>query len=105
MEISLPVIPLGVLTLMNLVAPYAIALINQPSWPAKWKRTVAVGVSVLLAGVVLAGYYWVTGERIPDWSALILLSIITTQAAYTQLYKSATRVEGRHGLTDPPAHG
>lgn len=94
MEIDLPTIPLGVLTLLSLFAPYAVALINQPSWPAKWKRAVAIIVAVLLAAVVLALYYLLTGDVLPEWPWLILLAIVVSQASYALLLKpSASTLE------------
>lgn len=94
MNIELPTIPLGVLTLLALFAPYAVALINQPAWPAKWKRAVAVIVAVLLALVVLALYYALTGDVLPDWPWLLLLAVLVSQSSYALLLKpSATRLE------------
>jgi len=98
MEISLPVIPIGVLTLLSFFAPYAIALLNHPGWKAGSKRLVAIVVSIVLALLVLIVYYLITGDIIPDWPMLILLAIVVVQAAYTRLYKSATNLEGRHGI-------
>lgn len=97
MEIQVPVAPAGVLTLLAFFAPYAIALINHPAWPAGSKRLVAVFVSIALAGVVLALYYVMTGDVPPSWPALILLAIVVCQAAYALLRKSATRVEAKYG--------
>lgn len=97
MDIQIPVAPAGVLTLLSIFAPYAIALINHPSWPAAWKRTVAVTVSLILTLVVLGFYYVSTGDAIPQWPALILLGLVVSQAAFTLLWPSTKRVEARHG--------
>ena len=35
MSIDLPAIPAGILTLLAFFAPYAIAIINHPSWDPK----------------------------------------------------------------------
>lgn len=102
MEIALPTVPLGVLTLLSLLAPYAIALINRPEWPARYKRFVAVATAIVLGLVVLAFYYWSTGDLLPDWPVLILLAVVVSQASYALLLKpSANRLEitstpGRH---------
>lgn len=100
MEIALPVIPAGVLTLLSFFAPYAIALINHPGWKSGSKRLVAIVVSIVLALIVLVGYYLMTGDMLPSWPVLVLLAIIVTQAAFTLLWSSAKTVEGRHGITD-----
>lgn len=97
MEITLPVIPAGVLTLLAFFAPYAIALINHPGWKAGSKRLVAIVVSIALAIVVMVLYYLLTGDVVPQWPVMIILAIIVVQAAYTRLYQSATNLEGRHG--------
>ncbi len=97
MEIQIPAIPAGVLTLLSVLAPYAIALINHPSWPAGSKRVVAIAVSFVLTVVVLAGYFVMTGDLIPQWPVLLLLGIVVSQAAYTALWPSVKSIEGRHG--------
>lgn len=102
LNIELPVIPAGVLVLLSFFAPYAIALINHPSWKAGSKRLIAIVVSIVLGAIVLAGYYFMTGDLLPDWPVLILLAILVCQAAYTLLYKSAITVEGKHGVGSAP---
>lgn len=98
MFIDIPAIPAGVLTLLAFFAPYAIALINMPSWPAKWKRLVSIVVSLVLAVLVLGLYYLMTGDTIPQWPVLLLLSIVVTQAAYALILKpSAAALEAKHG--------
>lgn len=97
MNIDIPVIPAGALTLLSMFAPYAIALINHPSWPARWKRVVAVVVSLALTLGVLAFYYASTGDTIPQWPVLILLGLVVSQAAFTLLWPSTKRVEAKHG--------
>ena len=97
MEIAIPLIPAGVATLLSFFSPYAVSLINHPAWPAGSKRLVAALVSVLISGVVLAGYFTITGDAMPQWPVLVLLVLVVQQAAYTTLYKSATDLEGRHG--------
>ncbi|QYM76928.1 hypothetical protein [Leucobacter luti] len=99
MEIQIPAIPVGVLTLLSFFAPYAIALINHPGWKAGSKRLVAIAVSFMLTVAVLALYYLQTGDTIPQWPVLLLLALVVSQAAYTLLWPSAKNVEGRHGTT------
>lgn len=99
MPIELPAIPAGMLVLMGLFAPYAIALINHPGWAPKWKKLVSIVVSLLLAAIVIAIYYFTTGDVIPDWPMLLLLSVLVVQTSYGLLLKkSATEVERSAGL-------
>src|SRR5690606_9868915 len=98
MSIELPAIPAGMLTLLAFFAPYAIALINHPGWKAGSKRLVSIVVSIVVAAVVLALDYLLTGDPIPNWPILLLLSITVTQAAYALVLKSsANNVEGKYG--------
>ena len=98
MTIDLPAIPAGILTLLAVFAPYAIAIINHPSWDPKWKRLVAIVVSIVLALVVMALYFFMTGDLIPQWPVLLLLAIVVTQAAYALVLKpTAKSVEAKHG--------
>lgn len=98
MEIQIPAIPAGVLTLLAFLSPFAVALINHPSWPTGSKRLVSIVVSVVLAGVVLGLYFVMTGDVIPQWPVLILLAIVVQQAAYALVLKSTSKeVEGRYG--------
>ena len=57
MEVQIPLIPAGVLTLLAFFSPFAIALINHPKWPTGSKRLVAIVVSIVLALVVLVLYF------------------------------------------------
>lgn len=94
MEIEIPTIPAGILTLLSLLAPYVIALINRPSWSANTKRIVAVVASVVLAAAVIAFYYVYTGDVVPSWPALVLLAIVVVQASHALLTRgSADAVE------------
>lgn len=97
MDITLPVIPAGILTLLSLLAPYVIAIINRPAWKPNTKRVVSVAASVTLAAVVILGYFWITGDVVPDWPALILLAIVVVQASYALVTKQlgAAKLEQR----------
>lgn len=99
MEIAIPLIPAGVATLLGFFSPYLVALINHPSWPAGSKRLVAIVASIVLAGIVIVGYYLMTGDVVPQWPVLILLVLVVQQAAFTTLWSSAKDVEGNHGIT------
>lgn len=94
MDITLPTIPAGVLTLLALLAPYAIAIINRPGWSTNTKRVVSIAVAIILAAIVLIGYFLITRDVIPDWPVLVLLTIIVVQASYALITKStATQLE------------
>lgn len=96
MNIDLPTIPAGVLVLLALVAPYAQALIQRPSWTPAVKKVIAVAVAIVLTAVVLAFYFVYTGDVIPAWPALILLTIVVAQASYALFTKpSAIALERR----------
>ncbi|WP_119697055.1 hypothetical protein [Microbacterium halotolerans] len=89
MDITLPTVPAGILTLLSLIAPYAIALINRPSWSATTKKIVAIIVAIVLAAVVMAFYYVYTGDVVPEWPALVLLAIVVVQASYALVTREA----------------
>lgn len=94
MNIALPAIPAGILTLLAFFAPYAVALINQPSWTAGTKKLMSIIVSIVLALVVIGFYYWTTGEPIAGWPMLILLTLVVMQASYALVTKgTAAKVE------------
>lgn len=98
MNIELPTVPAGVLVLLGFFAPYAIALVNQPSWKPAWKRVMSVAVSIALALLALLFYYLITGEELvwENWPVLVLLFIVVAQASYALVTgKSAAAVEAR----------
>jgi len=92
MNIELPTIPAGVLVLLALLAPYMQALIQSPSWSPAVKKAVAIAVSFVLTGVVLAFYYVYTGDSVPAWPVLVLLAIVVAQASYAMVTKSSATV-------------
>lgn len=81
-EIAIPAIPAGVMILLNFFAPYATSLVIQPWWPTGAKKAVAVGVSLVLAAVVLLISYFGFGEPVPAWPVLLLLAVAVSQASY-----------------------
>lgn len=96
MNIELPMIPAGVLVLLGFFAPYAIALVNQPSWTPTSKKLISIAVSIALALVSLVFYYFITGDELvwENWPMLVILFILVSQASYTLVTKrSATVVE------------
>lgn len=99
MDIQIPIAPLGIMTLLAFFAPYGVAVINHPGWKAGSKRLVSIITSIALALVVTILYYWMTGEPLPSWPVLILLSFVVSQASFTLLWKSVKKVEGKRGIT------
>lgn len=97
MDIEIPVVPVGILTLLSFFAPYGVAIINNPRWKAGSKRLVAIIVSVVLTLAVTLYYYWETGDALPGWPALIVLAFVISQAAFTILWKSVKTVESKRG--------
>ncbi|WP_100811802.1 hypothetical protein [Microbacterium sp. BR1] len=94
MDITLPAIPAGALVLLAFFAPYAQAIIQRPEWPAKWKKVVTVAVAVVLTVIVLAFYYFMTGDVVPAWPVFVILAITVAAASYALITKpSATALE------------
>ena len=91
MEVTLPLIPSGITVLLAFFTPYAIAVINHPAWAPKYKRLVALIVTVLLAGVSMLFYYMMTGHVFPDPAQFILLFLIISQAAYALILKPSAK--------------
>jgi hypothetical protein len=101
MDITLPIIPSGLTVLLAFFAPYAVAVINHPSWQPKYKRIVSLVVTILLAAVSMLFYFMMTGYVFPDPAQFILLFLIISQAAYALLLKpSAKAVEASVGTRD-----
>ncbi|HWU30180.1 MAG TPA: hypothetical protein VN041_13945 [Microbacterium sp.] len=99
MDITLPTIPAGVLVLLGLVSPFAVALINgavkaiRKPWQ---KKAVAILVAIILTAVVLWFYYAYTGDVVPQWPALVLLTIVVGQFSYSMVTKTpASALEQR----------
>lgn len=96
--LELPVIPTAVLAVVNLLAPFAIAVVNAPRWTAGSKRWMSVAASVLLSLVALAIFY-ASGEPLPNWPQLLLLGVLVSQSSYTLLFKKpATEIEAAVGV-------
>lgn len=87
MEITLPTIPAGVLTLLAFFAPFAQALVQHREWSPAVKRVLALIVPSVLAAVVLVFYYVMTGDTIPEWPVFILLAILVAQASFALFTK------------------
>lgn len=102
MPIEIPAAPAGVTTLLALLAPYLIAVINQPRWSTNAKRLVAVAASLVLTLVSLAIYYAMTGDTVPQLPALLLLGLSVSQMSHGLLTrKSADSLE--QATSRPPA--
>lgn len=96
MDITIPTIPAGVLVLLGLIAPYAQALIQRPAWSPAVKKWISIALALVLALVVLLFYYVYTGDVVPAWPVLALLTLVVAQASYALVTKStASALEQR----------
>lgn len=97
MEIAIPTIPAGVLTLLAFLGPFAVATLNGALGfvTEPWQRkAVSVAVAVLLAGAVIVLYVAITGDMPPSWPLWVLWSIVVLSASYALVTKtSASKVE------------
>jgi len=95
MDIEIPAVPVGVLVLLNFFAPYAIAVVTNPRWPAAQKKVVAIVVSLVLAAAVLLVAFLGFGLPIPAWPALLLLAVVVSQASYALVTKNTADATAR----------
>lgn len=104
MNLEIPTAPAGMLVLLSFLAPYAIAALNGalPFVTKPWQRkAVTIAVAILLTAVVFVFYYAMTGDALPNWPVLALLSLVVITASYALVTKtSATRLEQK---LSPPA--
>jgi uncharacterized BrkB/YihY/UPF0761 family membrane protein len=90
MDITLPTIPAGVLVLLGIVSPWAQALLQRfIDVSPLLKKTISVALSLLLTAIVLAFYYVYTGDVVPEWPVLVLLTIVVAQASYALIARDA----------------
>lgn len=94
MNIEIPVAPLGLLTILGFLAPYAVAFLNGVLPFVKsdlGRKLVAVVVSVILAAIGLVAYHLVSGEAWPAdaaaWVGYALLVLVVCQASYALVTK------------------
>lgn len=80
---------LTVAGILGFLAPLAIAAINQPWWPTKYRQAVALVVSLVLAVVALlaTNAFAHTEPTIPGVLSIIFLVIGVAQAAYALIFK------------------
>ena len=96
MDINLPAIPAGVLTLLAFFAPYAQAVLQRPGWSTAAKRWLTVCLALALTAVAMVFYYAMTGDLLPSWPAFIILALMVASASYALVTKStATKLEKR----------
>lgn len=97
MDVTIPTIPVGVLTLLAFFSTYAIAALNGilPFVKKPWqKKLVTVIFAVALAAVVIVFYVAMTDEPLPSWPAFVVISLLVISASYALVTgKSATKVE------------
>jgi len=98
MEIAIPAVPLGVLTLLAFFGPYAVGALNGVLAFVKkpWQRkAVSVAVALVLAVAVIVVYLGMGGELPPGgWAVLAVWSVVVVAASYAYVTKTtASRVE------------
>ena len=92
MELTLPEVPAGVVTLLALFTPYGTALLNGfTHLTGTWKRLVSVAVSLAVAGISLVIYYSATGHTVPNLVGLLLLAIVVSQSSYALVTKNTAK--------------
>lgn len=94
--IELPTLPAGLVAVLGLLTPYAIALLSNPKWSPAAHRLMAVAVSLLVSVAAIFLYYGASEEPVPSLWQLILLGLLVSQAAYALIAKpSAKALETR----------
>ena len=94
--IELPTLPAGLVAVLGLLTPYAIALLSNPKWSPSAHRLIAVAVSFIVSVAALFLYYGASGEPVPSLWQLLLLGLLVSQAAYALIMKpSAKSLEAR----------
>ncbi len=97
MDIAIPAVPAGILTLLAFFAPYAIGALNGilPFVQKPWqKKLVSIIVALALAVVVVLFYMNITGEPIGNIWVFFLLSVVIVSASYTLITRgTASAVE------------
>lgn len=97
MDITIPAVPLGILTLLAFLGPYAVSALNAvlPFVREPWqRRALSIVVALLLAAVVLVLYIAITGDAPTGWPAWFLFSVVVLAASYALVTKpSAAKVE------------
>jgi hypothetical protein len=90
MSIAIPVAPAGIILLLNFFAPYLVSIIQAPFWPKSAKKWVSIGVSLVLAAIVIVLYYALSGTPWPvSWPALLLFGVVVTQTSYSTILKDS----------------
>lgn len=107
MDIAIPAVPAGILTLLAFFAPYAIGALNGvlPFVKQSWqKKVVSIIVAIVLAVVVIVAYQNVTGQPIGDPWLFGLLSLVVVQSSYSLITRGTAKAVERatdHSLPDP----
>lgn len=108
MNITIPALPLGIVTLLAFFGPYAVGALNGvlPFVTKPWqKKLVSIVVSVLLAAAVIVIFAFSGGELPTTWPALVIWSVVVLAASYAfVLRSSAARVERAIGGEGTPPY-
>ncbi|WP_295821528.1 hypothetical protein [uncultured Microbacterium sp.] len=85
MDIAIPALPVGILTLLAFFAPYAIGALNGvlPFVQKAWQRkVVSILFALALAVVVVLFYVNITGEPVGNIWVFLLLAVVIVSASY-----------------------
>lgn len=102
MEIALPAVPAGILTLLAFFAPYAIGALNGvlPFVKTAWQRKlVSIVVAIVLAAIVVVFYQNITGEPIGNIWVFMLLALGVIAISYAYITRGTAKALERK--TDP----
>lgn len=80
----------GAAVLVGIVAPWIIALVNQPHW----SKTVRSAVAVVISGLLGAGIAYAAGTFHSGWTVLGAAATVlaTSQAVYGRLFAGSQRL-------------
>lgn len=107
MDIAIPAVPVGILTLLAFFAPYAIGALNGvlPFVEKPWqKKLVSVLFAIVLAAIVVVFYQNITGQPIGNIWLFMLLAIVIVAASYSLITRGTAKAVERatsRSLPDP----
>lgn len=90
-EFELPAVPASIVTILGILTPYLVALVNQPRWSATQKRVIGAVGSFAVSGAAIAIYYGVSGEPVTNWWSMLLLGLLVSQTAYALVAKPSAK--------------
>lgn len=99
----IPEVPTGLALILALIAPYAVAVINNPNWSPAIKKVISVVVTAVFSVIAIVLYYASSDEPPLEWPAFVLLFIVVSQALYALVLKPSVKaVESAIGTKGAP---